>query len=515
MKSLRIKIYPNVAQRKILKEWADTSRYVYNRTVRTIKVDKAKVCFESLRDRLVTKNTKKGDPEYVENDKVIAELRAGRAPIIKVIKAGLTKTQNKIKKDGKDEPIMDYYARVSAIEPIPRFAEHLAAIHTINGNIARVQAEFADRKKLLDGVRNTKVGDWELKTPKDVRAGAVDDVCKAYKTIWANLNAGNIRYFELKYRKKNKQQTILIPKTKIKLSENLDSVSMSKSFFKENNIFELKTRTIKMLKKKYPNLKITHDVRLTSFKNEYWLNIPVDIEIAKKKIIANGSDGKVINTYCGVDPGVRTFMTTYGNDGTREYTNNRKILVKKLQTKISELDERKCNINKILTSNIVKRQQMLSIRRKNAGYIMARKLKTKIKKEKRRCELKIAHVIDELHWKTIRDLTKCYDCIFYGDIKSHDIVKGKKNHTLNTDVNALKFYKFKTRLLYKAEALGNKVILVHEANTTKTCSCCGNIKHNVGASKTYYCDNANCNAILGRDINSAKNMLIKGLMVTE
>ncbi|KAJ3001699.1 UNVERIFIED_CONTAM: hypothetical protein HDU68_006710, partial [Siphonaria sp. JEL0065] len=47
------------------------------------------------------------------------------------------------------------------------------------------------------------------------------------------------------------------------------------------------------------------------------------------------------------------------------------------------------------------------------------------------------------------------DVIFYGDFKSHGVVKNGVNKTLNQQINDLKFFQFKQRLLYKAKCLGN------------------------------------------------------------
>ena len=101
------------------------------------------------------------------------------------------------------------------------------------------------------------------------------------------------------------------------------------------------------------------------------------------------------------------------------------------------------------------------------------------------------------------------DVIFYGDIKSHDITKNTNNKSLKINLSDLKFYKFKTRLLYKAEIKNKKVLMVNENFTTQTCSFCGNI-NKPGCSKIYNC--INCKNKIDRDINAAKNILMKGII---
>ena len=51
--------------------------------------------------------------------------------------------------------------------------------------------------------------------------------------------------------------------------------------------------------------------------------VPITINTDEKK--------KAVN-YCGVDPGIRTFLTTFGNKDSNEY-NYRKILLDKLNKK--------------------------------------------------------------------------------------------------------------------------------------------------------------------------------------
>jgi len=77
-------------------------------------------------------------------------------------------------------------------------------------------------------------------------------------------------------------------------------------------------------------------------------------------------------------------------------------------------------------------------------------------------------------------------------------------------MNDLKFYPFKQRLMMKAKAIGKKVFLVNKANTSKTCSNCGNI-YRVEKSKIY--DYPSYHKKVDRDMNTARNILMKGLVL--
>jgi putative transposase len=424
MKSIQIKLKLNPRQKKIINGWIDTSRAIYNKTLKYIK-DGAKINFISLRDKLVTYETKKEDDVYIKYSQKIA----------------------KYKKELKN-------------------LKNEEEINNMKEKIKKKEKKFKEIKKNIKSVINKNINEWELNTPKETRAAAVNDVCKAYKSTFANFKKGNIKYFEMKYKKKNeKQQTILLQKNMIKNNNGILEI-MPGYFEKDDCLFEMGKRT----KKKYKNLEIEHDVRLTRKNKDYWLSIPYKIELKKREKI------KEYN-YCGIDPGIRSFMTVVDMNGYSEYNQN--------QDKISEINRKK---EDVLNRKINNKRRLLL-----------------------RLEERKKNLVNELHWKTINDLIKRYDVIYYGDIKSHNITNGGKNPKLNQDFNDLKFYQFKSKLEYKCK-INNKILIkVNEAYTTKTCSCCGNI-YDIGDSKIYNCENNKCKIVCDRDVNSGRNILMKGLL---
>ncbi len=74
MKSIQIKLKLNPRQKKIINGWIDTSRAIYNKTLKYIK-DGAKINFISLRDKLVTYETKKEDDVYIKYRQKINNIR--------------------------------------------------------------------------------------------------------------------------------------------------------------------------------------------------------------------------------------------------------------------------------------------------------------------------------------------------------------------------------------------------------------------------------------------------------
>ena len=439
LKSLKIKLKINAKQRQIFNEWFNTSNYVYNKTISCIK-DGESINFMNLRNKLVTANTKKNNIEYVtlENN-------------MKLYKEEKKNQQKMLLKIPKNDIVS-----ITAVSLL---------IQTAEEKYQEEKEKLKVIRKSLKSSKNEGIREWETETPKEIRAGAVNDVCKAYKTAKTNLKLGHIKKFTLGFRKKkDENKCLLLPHSFIK--NNNGKLIVAPTLLKDESTISMGKKTIK----KHKNLVIEHDCRLVKQKNVFWVIIPIPAEITEKKPPIN---------YCGIDPGVKTFMTSFGNNGCIEYKHNEKTL-HKLNKKISYLTDQ---------------------RRTDRGRVRKKKIN--------RLEIRKANLVDELHWRTINRLLKVNDFIFYGDIKSHGIVKNGNNSNLNTDMNNLKFFKFKQRLLFKSIERGKKVYETKEHFTTKTCSFCGK-QNTPGLSRVYECEN--CKKNIGRDVNAAKNILMKGIL---
>jgi len=445
-KSFNITLKLSKKQKEKIDEWFNTSNYVYNKALYLTKTG-TKPNHQNLRDLLVTAETKKKDPEYIEISNKIKELHSSLK--------NLKKQENKENKENREE-----------IEKIKEI------IKTENKNLR----DFA---KTIKYSKNHTISEWELNTPKDIRDCAIIDLCNAYSTCYSNLKQGNISRFELDYRKKiNNNKCLTISKQSIKLynykdnkDKNLVKIVITPNILGNESNFKIGVRTIKKLNLK--NITIENDCKITKQNGIYKIHIPVKQYITK---INDKNKIKEENIrFCGIDPGIRTFMTVYDpKTGYSEYNYNR---------------EKLCKYNNKI--KILKNIKHVNNRRKNL-------LKYETKK---------SNLVTQLHWKTINDLLKKEDIIFYGDIKSHDIVKNGNNKNINRNMNDLKFYLFKQRLLYKSMVQRKLVIEVPENYTTKTCSRCGK-QVEVGSSKTFKC--TECSLEIDRDFNASKNILLKG-----
>ena len=67
-------------------------------------------------------------------------------------------------------------------------------------------------------------------------------------------------------------------------------------------------------------------------------------------------------------------------------------------------------------------------------------------------------------------------------------------------------FRFRMRLINKAEQLGARVHVVSEHYTSKTCTNCHFIKWNLGGNKSYVCPS--CEMRIPRDFNGARNIFV-------
>ncbi len=293
---------------------------------------------------------------------------------------------------------------------------------------------------------NLQINEWETETPKEIRANAVKDVVKAYKTCFSQKHT-----FKMHFRSKKRNIGSLgIQKQSISFKNK--RLYLYSTFL---NPIKLGKRTIKRMKE------INHDCRLT-FDGLYF-----NLIIPYKKNIKELKQTETI----ALDPGLRTFQTGFS------------------QGMVIEID----------------RTKLLNKLKKKLDFLCSkRRLKYKRQKKQRQ----ITNVVDDLHWKTIDFLTKHYKNIILPEFESQEMMG--KNKNVNRSFNILKHYRFKTRLKEKINEIKDlNVYIVNESYTSKTCSQCGIINVNLGSKKTFICSDNLCNIVIDRDINAARNIFIK------
>ena len=286
----------------------------------------------------------------------------------------------------------------------------------------------------------------------------IKDVLSSLSSIISNLNNGHCRNSRLRFIKKSK-------KSKIIKIENNGSTIGDKSFC-----------TSKMGKfiKAIPNINFKKTVDgscIIHYKNGKFTML-----IKKKKLkIKKHSikEQKII----ALDPGHRTFLSGLSNNHLIEIGNN---VDKKIKRELLKIDK-----------------------------IKSLKIKNKRRKLLKR-EEDLKNYINNLHWQTINYLTKNYNHILLGNYSTKGMVESDNVNKMNKRIGStLRFYQLREKLKYKCILKSCNLGIIDEYNTTKACSNCSTL-NNIGSSKEYNC--INCKKKYPRDINSSKNILLRGIL---
>lgn len=287
---------------------------------------------------------------------------------------------------------------------------------------------------------------------------SIKDACTSYKSALTNMKMKNIKHFRLRYIKSTKPQKIL----KIELG----MFSKNRKTFCQKHLGKLIKTTDGS---DFSN--VNAECTLQYKYDKFILLIPESIEIQEPKI---NRKNKI-----AIDPGIRIPYTGYSEDHTLVIGTNMNAKVKEY---INQID----NIN---NSNKSEKIKEVAIRKRY---------------------YKINNMIDEMQWKTIDYLTKNYNTILIGNLSTKDIVKNKINNKLQSISkrisHLMRLYIFHERLKYKCYLTGTKYRKVDEHYTSKTCSICGNINHELGSNKVYDC--IKCTNVLNRDVNGARNIYL-------
>jgi len=431
LKTVKIKIYPTLRQQRKLDDIINTHRFVYNRTLEHVKKLGHDPDFQTLRNLLATERTK------------------ATHPINKYYSIGIDKLKTQFSKEKRQD--------------------ERGYLKTLIDEEERLLKEAL---KTVSFKKNQLIHDFELQTSNEIRSNAIKSVCDAYKSGFSNLEAGNIKFFNMSYKKKTEpRKCVELASSEISMKQGKINICPGK--LKNDSLFEVSQKN----KNKYRSLKIVNNCDLVKQKGMFYVFVTVPTII---------HENRSFKTACGGDLGIRSFLTTYAtNHKVFEYKHN-SVLLKQLNDKLKML--------KSLRTRPRLQTQRNSYRKKQLNKVEKKKIDT----------------VNALHWSVINHLIKTNDVIFMGDIKSHDIVKDNKNKTLNRDFNDLKFHVFKKRLLYKASINNKKVFLINEAYTTQGCSKCGSLWKDIGDSKVFRCPK--CKYVCGRDVNSSKNMIMKGIL---
>lgn len=339
-----------------------------------------------------------------------------------------------------------------------------------NKNIIDFNYKFiTDIKKIKDTLNfinlrktlNNYISDLHKKSTinKHTLDYAVKLCVEMYKSLHSNFKNGNIKHFKVRDLVESRRRF---------------NLTLEPSYFnKKKNAFCYNTLGLMKSDKLFNSLKLTHNIILQydKVKNEYYLLVPID---------SRNNTHVFREDKCGIDIGVRTFMTVYSKNKCVEIGTNICQIIDKYNEKL----------DKLKSDNELKK---LSKRTYN---------KARLKYQE-----KINNKINDIHKKVGNYLLKTYETINIGKVSINNMVsklKGNIREKTKRRLLKLSHYKFRENLKLNSSKYGNTINEIDEYMTSKMCHNCKNIKRDLGSNKTYNCEN--CEIKIGRDINASINI---------
>jgi putative transposase len=312
-------------------------------------------------------------------------------------------------------------------------------------------------------------------TPNSIRDGAVDDLLTAYKSNFEKLKS------------KGKSQT----KFKIQFRSRKavsQSISIQKGDFssKYPGVFYVTLLGKDPIASAEPLPPITADCRLQMTRDgRFFLCVPHTPPVRENQASSGGE--RVV----AIDPGVRTFATGYDPTGS----------VFEFGAGDMGRIHRLCAHADKLVSRIAKAE---------------RKRRPHMRKALWRMNERVRNLVAELHWKLARYLCDRYTTILLPEFETQKMANRSSRRIGSKTVRSMltmSHYSFRMRLLSKAEEYGGevKVVLCNEAYTSKTCGACGELNDKLGSKKRFRCPRPECRLRLDRDVNGARNILLRAL----
>ncbi len=360
---------------------------------------------------------------------------------------------------------------------------------------AELKKELEENKKTIRIGRPKNKDDYPQaeclgKINKRLIVGACASFTQNLNSIASNYVRDNIQKFNMNFKtQKDKHEFICYPNNAFpKLYKKLEG----NYYYRNNNRKRVKISASKLLEKwKSKGFRVIQDKQTKA----WYMCIAVDLKWFPANDDRHNKQLKPsTNRAIGLDLGMRKFGTGFDTSG------NCLFLGDQAWRKISPLLYR---INKL--------EEKLQKIRKNIAFDEENEQKSL--KYKVKLWTRVKNLIKDIHWKTINYLVKNYKYIFLGNIMVSSMVKNQTSKLpklCKRIILQYSFHEFKLRLEHKCKMFGCKLIYVNEALTSKTCSSCGS-ENNVGCSEVYNCNQ--CGSVCDRDLNAAKNMLIKGLSV--
>lgn len=276
-----------------------------------------------------------------------------------------------------------------------------------------------------------------------------------YKSAYSNLKHKHIKEFEIKNLNKERRRKNLI----------IEPSSVSKT---KNSIF------IKQLGELKSNIQLNiisknSILQYDTLKNIFTIITPNDINVSTQ-----------LRQYdkCGIDIGVRTFLTVYSPEVCYEIGTNTNKVIDDTNKRLDKINSNKDKIREVKYKSLYTKYYD--------------KLHNKIK---------------DMHNKAGKFILSKFSEINIGKVSIRKMVSnltGNLYEIVKRRLVALSHFRFRMKLQQMKEKYNNIINEINEYLTSKTCCKCGNINKNLGTSKIYNCNK--CKLTIDRDINASINI---------
>lgn len=314
--------------------------------------------------------------------------------------------------------------------------------------------------KAIKGEILAALPDFSSSVPYQIKSIAIKDACKAVSNAKKKFGKDGV-FSKMGFRsRKDPIQSCYIPKSAVKAAGIYHTI-LGEIRYKES------------LPKSFG------DCRLVLAYGDYYLTVPEDVPRQK-----TDNQGRVV----ALDPGIRTFMTYFGETGFGWLGDAANMRIQKLCFKLDNL------ISEMSKAKSAQKKRMKKAASRRRG--------------------KIKNLVDEMHKKVARFLVDNFDVILLPSFETSQMASKAKRRIRAKSVRqmlTLSHYQFKEFLKHKAFETGKIVLEVNEAYTSKTVSWTGEIVRNLGGAKVIKASNGQT---MNRDLNGARGIFLRALVDT-
>lgn len=340
-----------------------------------------------------------------------------------------------------------------------------------NGKVGKKSISEGDVRKHINNVLKPTTHTWLKEVGSNVMKQAVKDAGVALQRYFKGISG------KPKFKSKRRE--------KPSFYVNYESLSRKQGGFQGEKIgFVKTTEPLPKLEKgeKYSNPRITFD-------GKYWyLSVGYKVEEIQSNLTGES---------LGIDLGVKD-LAICSNEKTYKNINKTK--------RVKQLEKRLKREQRKLSRKIENNIQTYAVKRKPVYKRPLRECKNIQKQNRllRNINRKLANIRQNYLHQTTSEIVKTKPSRIV--MEELNVSGMMKNKHLSKAIQQQKFYEFKRQIEYKAKLNGIEFVKVDKFfPSSKTCSCCGNIKKDLKLSdRTYKCDK--CGLKIDRDYNASINL---------